>query len=41
MVPPKGGLTRLRCFLGLPPDNYFAAMLEDNLPEKDDAINPA
>jgi type VI secretion system protein ImpM len=41
MVPPRGGLTRLRCFLGLPRDGCFAAMLEDNLPEKDDAINRA
>jgi type VI secretion system protein ImpM len=41
MVPPKGGLTRLRCFRGLPHDNHFAAMLEDKLPEKDGAINSA
>jgi type VI secretion system protein ImpM len=28
MVPPEGGLTRLRCFAGLPGDNHFATMLE-------------
>jgi type VI secretion system protein ImpM len=39
-VSPGGGLTRLRCFLGLPPDSHFASMLQDNLPEKDHAIIP-
>ncbi|MEO8767166.1 MAG: type VI secretion system-associated protein TagF [Nitrosospira sp.] len=33
-VSPKAGPTQLRCFTGLPPENYFSAMLEDTAPYK-------
>ena len=38
-VPPDGGQTQLHCFTGLPPENYFACMLEANPPVSEGA-NP-
>ena len=33
-VSPEAGSTQLRCFTGLPPENYFSAMLGDTTPYK-------
>ena len=36
----EAGPTQLRCFAGLPPENYFASMLETHLPDKM-TVNPS
>ncbi|MGH8762691.1 MAG: type VI secretion system-associated protein TagF [Nitrosospira sp.] len=36
-VLPEARLTQLHCFTGLPPENYFASMLQVDSPNRDDA----